>query len=127
MRLIHKAALERDIEQARADLSAVLAAIRVFSTEGVKVTAYMNLHKLFPRFTLPKLAQEALTASPGGISTVGIAQHIMAAKGLDAGDRYLRKAIAWKVIQVMRRWERERKVVRAGKAGAAVVWKATSA
>ena len=118
----HIGSLEQDLEQARRDLSAILAAIKVFSADGPRVTAYMNLSKLFPRHELPKMAQEALAASPDGISTVGIANHVIAAKGLDSGDRHLRKAIAYKVVQVMRRWEKQRKVSRNGKDGTAVVW-----
>ena len=119
----HIGSLEQDLEQARRDLSAILAAIKVFSADGPKVTAYMQLAKVFPRHELPKLAQQALAASPAGISTVGIAAHIIASKGLDTGDRHLRKAVAYKVVQVMRRWERQRKVGRAGKDGSAVVWR----
>lgn len=118
----HIGSLEQDLEQARRDLSSVLATIKVFSTEGPKVTAYMNLSRLFPRQELPRMAKEALTAVPDGISTVGIAQHVIAAKGLDSGDRHLRKAIAYKVVQIMRRWEKQRQVVRVGKDGSAVVW-----
>ena len=120
----HIGSLERDLEQARRDLSAVLATIRVFSADGAKVTAYMQMAKVFPRHELPKLVRTALDAAPAGVSTVGIAPaHVIAAKGLDSGDRHLRKAIAYKVVQVMRRWERERRVTRVGKDGAAVVWK----
>lgn len=115
--------LEQDLEQARRDLSAILAAIKVFSAEGPRVTAYMNLAKLFPRHSLPKLAREALEANPDGISTVGVARYVMAAKGLDLGDRHLRKSIAYKLVQVLRRWERQRKVRRTGKEGSAVVWR----
>ena len=114
--------LKRDLEQARRDLSAILAAIKVFSAEGPRVTAYMNLAKLFPRNSLPKLAQEALEANPDGISTVGIARYVIAAKGLDMGDRHLRKSIAYKLVQVMRRWEKRGRVRRGGKEGAAVLW-----
>ena len=119
----HIGSLERDIEQARRDLSAILAAIKVFSGEGVRVTAYMNLARLFPRLELPRLAKEALQAAPAGLSTVAIALAIMTAKGLDTGDRHLRKAVAYKVVQVVRRWEKERKVGRAGKVGSVVVWR----
>lgn len=119
----HIGSLEKDLEQARRDLSAILAAIKVFSADGAKVTAYMNLSRLFPRHELPRLAKEALGASPDGISTVGIAAHVIAAKGFDGGDRHLRKALAYKVVQVMRRWEKERKVRRTGKEGSAVVWR----
>ena len=45
----HIGSLEQDLEQARRDLSAILAAIKVFSAEGPRVTAYMNLSRLFPR------------------------------------------------------------------------------
>jgi hypothetical protein len=60
--------LKRDLEHARRDLSAIMAAIKVFSAEGPWVTAYLNLAKLFPRHSLPKLAQEALEVNPEGIS-----------------------------------------------------------
>ena len=118
----HIGSLERDLEQARRDLSAILAAITVFSADGPRVTAYMNLSRLFPRHELPRLAQEALAASPAGVSTKAIAAHVIAAKGLDGQDRHLRKAIAYKVVQIMRRMERQRKVSRAGKDGSALVW-----
>ena len=119
----HIGSLERDLEQARRDLSAILASIRVFSADGPKVTAYKQMAKVFPRHELPKLVRAALDAAPAGVSTVGIASHVIVAKGMDSGDRHLRKAIAYKVVQVMRRWERERRVTRAGKEGAAVVWR----
>ena len=119
----HIGSLEQDLEQARRDLSAILAATKVFSAEGYKVTAYMQLTKLFPRYVLPKLCQAALNEATDGISTTGIAALIIAAKGLDQGDRHLRKAIAYKVVQHMRRMERERKVMRLGKVGGAIVWK----
>jgi hypothetical protein len=114
--------LEADLEQARRDLSAILAATAVFSGEGPKPTAYMNLSRLFPRHELPRLARAALEAHSEGISTKAIASHVIDVKGLDGTDRHLRKAIAYKLIQVLRRWERERRLVRVGKDGAAVVW-----
>jgi len=117
--------LERDLEEARGDLSAILAAIKVFSADGPRVTSYMNLARLFPRRELPRLAQEALDAAPEGLSTTAIAAHVIAVKGLDASDRYLRKALTYKAVQVLRRWEKERKVVRVGKVAAAVVWRLT--
>ncbi len=119
----HIGSLEQDIEQVRRDLSAILAAIKVFSADGPRVTAYMNLSRLFPRHELPKLAKAALEAAPDGLSTVAIAAHVIAAKGLDIGDRHLRKAIAYKVVQMLRRWEAERKVLRTGKVGSALTWR----
>jgi len=122
----HIGKLEADLEQARRDLSAILAATAVFSGEGPLPRSYMNLAKLFPRHELPRLCRAALEASTGPISTREIAAHVIAAKGLDGQDRHLRKAIAYKVVNVMRRWERERKAGRVGKKAGAVVWKTKS-
>jgi hypothetical protein len=119
----HIGSLEADLEEARRDLSAILAATAVFSGEGPKPTAYMNLSRLFPRHELPRLAKAALENATAPISTRDIAAHIIEVKGLDGNDRHLRKAIAYKVIQHMRRMERERRVVRLGKVGGAVVWR----
>ena len=83
----------------------------------------MNLSRLFPRHELPKLAKAVLEAAPDGLSTTAIAAHVIAAKGLDAGDRHLRKAIAYKAVQMLRRWERERRVMRTGKTGSAINWR----
>ena len=119
----HIGSLERDLEQARRDLSAILAATRVFSAEGTKVTAYMNLTRLFPRHELPRMATEAFAASNGQLTTTQIATHVIAAKGLDQTDRHLRKAVTYKLIQLVRQWEKRRKVERVGKEGAVLVWR----
>jgi cell division protein ZapA (FtsZ GTPase activity inhibitor) len=118
----HIGSLEQDLEQARRDLSAILAATALFSGEGPKPTAYMNLSRLFPRHELPRLAKASLKNASAPISTRDIAAHIIEVKGLDGRDRHLRKAIAYKVIQHMRRLARERRVIRLGKVGGAVVW-----
>jgi len=78
--------MERKIEEARSDLAHVLATIRLFAAEGERVTAYMNLTRLFPRNELPRLAREALEAAPNGIDTRAIALHVIEAKGLDGSD-----------------------------------------
>jgi hypothetical protein len=114
--------LERDLEMARRDLSAILAATKVFTGEGPVPKSYMNLTKVFPRHVLPKMCKSALEASQSPISTKAIAAYVVDTMGLDGQDRHLRHAVAYKVIQIMRRWERECKVKRVGKVGTAVVW-----
>jgi hypothetical protein len=81
--------LERDLEQARRDLSAVLACSVVFSGDAPLPKSYMNLNKLFPRHELPKLCKAALEAGPR--STREIAAHVIQVKGLDGQDRHLRR------------------------------------
>jgi hypothetical protein len=119
--------LERRIEEARSDLAHVLATIRLFAGEdGERVTAYMNLTRLFPRNELPRLAREALEAAPDGIDTRAIALHVIEAKGLDASDRHLRKAVAYKIVQVLRRQERRGEVCRSGQMKGALIWRTAS-
>ena len=62
--------LEQELEQARRDLSAIVATERVFQARGPNVTAYMHLAHVFPRHELPKLAKAGLEATPDGMSTV---------------------------------------------------------
>ena len=84
--------LEADLEQARRDLSAIVATEKVFQARGPNVTAYMHLAYVFPRLELPKLARAALDTKPEGMSTVENAAHVIAAKELDTKDKRLRKA-----------------------------------
>ena len=115
--------LEQELEQARRDLSAIVATERVFQARGPNVTAYMHLAHVFPRHELPKLAKAALEATPDGMSTAQVAAHVIAAKGLNTTDKRLRKAIGYKLVQLLRQWEKKRKVERVGKVGTVVVWR----
>lgn len=114
--------LECDLEAARIDLSAILSAIKVFTGEGPVPKSYMNLAKVFPRNEIPNLIWPALEAATAPLSTRDLAAHVIAAKGLNGQDRHLRHAVAYKIIQIMRRWERERKVKRTGKVAAVLLW-----
>jgi hypothetical protein len=44
------------------------------------------------------------------------------AKGLDGSDRHLRKAIAYKAVQVLRRQDKRDELTRIGKRSGAVIW-----
>ena len=71
------------MEQARRDMSAILAATKIFSAEGVIVTAYINLTRLFPRHEMPKLCSVALEGATLPISTRDVAAYLVEQKGLD--------------------------------------------
>ncbi len=118
----HIGSLERDLEDARRDLSAILAVIKVFSADGHRVTAYMNLTRLFPRHELPKLCQQALETHPNGMNTREMALFVIQAKELDHTDRHLRQSVAYKIVQIMRRWEKQGRARRLGKVSGAIVW-----
>ncbi len=57
----------------------------------------------------------------GSTDTRAIALHVIYGKGLDASDRHLRKAIAYKIVQVLRRQEKRGQIGRTGKRQGAIV------
>ena len=115
--------LERDLAQARADLSHINATIRLFEAPeaGAQFPMHQNLDRLFKRREIGILCTEALKAGP--MNTRELALYVINAKGFDAGDRHLRTAIAYRIVQALRLQEKRRGAVqRAGKAGNVVVW-----
>ena len=75
--LAYIGSLERDLEQARRDLSAIVATERVFQSRGPKVTAYMELAALFPRHALPDHVKATLVTSQDGMTASAIASRIL--------------------------------------------------
>ena len=78
---------EKRVAQPRADLSHVNACIALFEASGEPGAAppYVDTHRMFARGELMKLCKEALASGPK--STKEITLHVMAAKGLDIGDK----------------------------------------
>lgn len=67
---------------------------------------------------------EGLEAPPVGIDARAVALFVIERNGLDASDRHLRKAIACKVVQVLRRQETRGEVSRIGNKQGVVIWRA---
>src|SRR5271168_2704756 len=90
---------EARLEQARADLSHVNAVISIFEAAGDRDTtrAYTDIHRLFVRGELVTICKAAL-AEHGPMNTRALVTHILAAKGLDGGDRVLAKSVAEQLI-----------------------------
>lgn len=115
---------ERKLEQARADLSAVIACIALFEASGdiADVAAYADLHRLFKRGEVVNLCKAAMRKE-GPLTTVRLAERVMAAKGLDLSDKVLRKAISYKIIQALRMQHKRGKIKDAGRAkGGVRIW-----
>ena len=74
----------------RADLSHVNACIAIFEAcdEPSAARAYVDLHRLFARGEMVRLCKDALAS--GSKTTRELAQIVIAAKGLDTGDKVLR-------------------------------------
>lgn len=118
------AKLERDVDQARADLSHVVATLHLFEApaEGEQHPMHYDIHRLFKPREMAALCREALASGP--MSTVELAEWVIARKQFPGADRHLRKAIAYKIVQALRMNERRaRTVQRVGKKGSAILWR----
>ena len=115
--------LEADLALARADLSHVIATIRLFEAPepGEGFPTHMNLDRLFKRREIGLLCAEALKAGP--LNTRELAAHVISAKGFDGDDRHLRTAIAYRIVQALRLQEkRAGKIRRVSKASNVILW-----
>jgi hypothetical protein len=120
------AKLEADLEQARADLSHVVATLHLFEAPDADTPFPMhyNLDRLFKRREIGDLCREALQTSATGLSTRELAQWIIDRKGFPGADRHLRTSIAYRIVQALRMQERRNSgISRLGKKGNAIVWK----
>jgi hypothetical protein len=114
---------ERRLEQAGADLSHVNAVISIFEEAGDRhtTTAYTGIHRLFQRGELTAICKAAL-AEHGPMNTRALVTHILAAKGLDGGDRVLAKSVAERLIHALRMQAKRGKIAVAGRDRGAIVW-----
>jgi hypothetical protein len=105
-------------------LSHVNAVISIFEAAGDRdtTTAYTDIHRLFQRGALTAICKVAL-AQHGPMNTRALVTHILAAKGLDGGDRVLAKSVAERLIHALRMQAKRRKIAIAGKERGVIVWK----
>lgn len=113
---------EKRLAQARADLSHVNACIALFEATGEPghLPPYVDTHRLFARGELMRLCKDALASGPK--TTKDLALHVMAAKGLDAGDKVLARALASRMIYALRQQWRRGTLQGEGKVKGARVW-----
>lgn len=90
---------EFKLARARSDLAHVSAALTIFEASGdpMDLARYTNLRRLFRYREMFNICREAL-AKEGSLSTRQLTDRVMRAKGLDAGDAVLSRAIAFRVI-----------------------------
>ncbi|HEV7718487.1 MAG TPA: hypothetical protein VGO70_05860 [Arsenicitalea sp.] len=118
------AKLEADIEQARADLSHVVATLHLFEApaDGSLFPMHYNLDRLFKRREIGQLCLEALAEGPR--NTRQLADWIIAQKQFPGPDRHLRSSIAYRIVQALRMQERRGgQILRTGKDGNAIRWR----
>lgn len=115
---------ERQLEQARADLAHVTAAMRIFESDA-DVKPYVDIHRIFKRSEKIELCREALASGP--MTTKELALFLMRKKGLDTGDKVLAKAIANNLIHSLRMQAMRGRVVMEGKRKGVCVWRLANA
>ncbi len=98
-------AYEKQITDARADLSHINATLRLFEVGGERTQfpVHMGLARLFKRGELFGLCKTVLEAAPEGLGTRQLALSVIEAKQLDASDKVLRQAVAYSIVNVMRK------------------------
>lgn len=111
---------ERQLEQARADLAHVNAAMRLFDA-GDDVRPYVDIHRVFKRAEKIALCREALVSGP--MTTKEVALFLMRRKGLDTGDKVLAKAVANNLIHSLRMQALRGRIVMDGKRKGVCVWR----
>ena len=113
---------EKRLSQARTDLAHVTACIAIFeaSGDGKELSSYVDTHRMFARGEIISLCKEALASGPK--TTKELALHVMAAKGLDTGDKVLAHAMAQRMIHALRQQWRRGLIEGKGKIKGARVW-----
>lgn len=114
---------ERALEQARADLAHVVATIALFErADPGEAPRYVDIHRLFQRGEVGKICKAAL-AKEGPLDTRELAVRVLAAKGFDATDEVLRKAVAFKIVQALRMQHLRGTIGDGGKRKGVRVWR----
>jgi hypothetical protein len=113
---------ERMLAQARADLAHVNATLTIFEggDEPASQRVYVDLLRVFRYGEIGALCIKEL--AQGERTTRQLAEYLLAAKGLDTGDKVLAKTLALSVVQSMRGMANRRKVRLVTKRAGVCVW-----
>ena len=115
---------EKSISAARSDLAHVNATLEFLGRDGASniYPSRLSIVRMFERGEIFCLCNAALAAAPEGLDTRELALAVIRAKGLDERDPVLRKAIGFRVVQVMLRQEARGNVRWVGKRRGVRVW-----
>jgi hypothetical protein len=124
--------LERKLEQQRADLTHIDGVLRLFQPdrdpgEIKPKRTYVRRTRYFARNELTRLCMDALRVADGALLTTDeIAARTIEAKGFDAADAVLRKAIGEQSLSLLRSFRKRGMVEQIG-LGRGVRWKLAGA
>jgi hypothetical protein len=123
--------LERKLEQHRADLTHIDGVLRLFQPEHDPASikpkrTYVRRTRYFARNEWSRLTMDALRAADGArMTTDAITGRIIEAKGFDAADVVLRKAISDQALTLLRSFRKRGAVEQIG-LGRGARWKSTT-
>lgn len=112
---------QREIEAARRDLAAINATMAMFKQDGA-IRPTMSIARMFKRGELFAMCKAAIEAAGEAQDTRQLARAIAQAKGLDADDRVIRKALALSIVNVLTRQAKRGAVVVPGRRGGVMLW-----
>ncbi|MDE2364232.1 MAG: hypothetical protein KGM42_16275 [Hyphomicrobiales bacterium] len=113
---------ERQLDQARADLAHVNAAMRIFQIdEREHLPAYLDMHRVFTRKEKWPVIEAALREGVP-LTTRELAVRLMRWKGLDTSDAVMSKAVSNLLIHSLRMAQTRGKVEMIGKRKGVCVW-----
>src|SRR5690242_9607091 len=115
---------ERQLEQARADLAHVAAAIRIFEASGdpKDLPRYADIHRIFRRGETWEICRAAL-ARNGPMTTKELAVECMRVRNLETGDKVLARSLCMRLINSLGKQELRGKLARDGKRKGTIVWR----
>lgn len=115
---------ERQLEQSKADLSHVLAAIRLFEVDGdpKSIPRYADTHRLFKRGETWAICKEALGAN-GPMTTIELTQELLRVRKMETGDKVFARALNQRLVGSLRKQELRGLLRRDGKRKGVVIWR----
>jgi len=115
---------ENKIAQAKVDLAHINAAVRIFeiggdgpAEAGQHVAPYVDIYRMFKRGEMVLLLRQRLAKGP--MNTRQLSAVLLHAKGLDASDKVLARAISYRLIHALRIQARTGKLIAMGRDKAA--------
>ena len=116
--------LDEKVKAARIDLAHINAVIRLYEVNGepLQFPVHAGLARLFSRGEIPRLCHEALAKTPEGMTTRDLALYVVTAKGMDASDKVLKSAVAYRIVNVLRREDKQGRVQAGEKRKGVRVW-----
>lgn len=114
---------EKRLDQARADLAHLSAAIAIFESKSGDITlpAYADIQRLFRYGEAFKLCTAALASGP--MTTKELAVYVAKAKGLNGTDAVMRRTMARHLIHSLRLRAKQGQLAIDGKRKGTIVWR----